>query len=280
MVKIFHISDLHFPTSNWVGSETSIYNGLHKLMEEEYDESTYFLISGDITFKGADDGYNEARRFFTRLMSELRINRKKIILCPGNHDIAGHNAFQQFDSFSNLLREDDIWTFSTKNAIFFETDDAYFLGINSSYRKDHKYGSVDLDEVERCLKSSPMDEEKPRIVIIHHHLLNQYLQDISAIRNVYPFILMLDHFKFHYIFHGHQHTDQLIPIGNSPIYSCGIRTLGFHTMGVNNSCKMYQLTKDELTIKHYSYSSDHPIEGRLGGFKKYNETKIIRGAYR
>src|SRR5205085_3841191 len=47
----------------------------------------YLVISGDMTDKGGEEGFEKARQFVASLIEELRLSPLRCILVPGNHDI-------------------------------------------------------------------------------------------------------------------------------------------------------------------------------------------------
>lgn len=261
-MKFLHISDIHFPTTNWNYIRDEYLNAFLQLIDEIHDPQLSLVISGDITTKGNARGYVEAAGFFNEIISQHKLPRERILLCPGNHDIEPSPPyFKEFDAFCYSLRKDHIFQFNKKTNFVYEMDDCFFLIVNSAFRYDHKYGSVDIDGIKSTLSKSSISQEKTKIAIVHHHFLGQFEDDISTIRNAYPFLKLLEDYQFNCILHGHQHTMMNIQIGNSGIQTIGVRTPTSATRGYVSGVNVYEVSGKKLQVDCYIFSRD------LGGFK-------------
>src|SRR5437588_4383092 len=140
MVTILHLSDLHFGSEELVYTHSELGEGLQPVLSSAKDEKPCVLITGDITFQGRPNGYEEAQQFIRRYLSNHFVDPKRLLLCPGNHDIVQGDPFAPFDSFSYSLRSDRIFTYSDNNYVIWEDDEVLFLGINTAYRFEHRYG--------------------------------------------------------------------------------------------------------------------------------------------
>ena len=272
--NIFHLSDLHFSAREKIYLDSELLSGIEKNIKEVDDPNALMLITGDLTFQGSKKGYDEAKRFFYRLINKNIIHQKNFLLCPGNHDICKDTQFDNFDNFSYFLRKDKDFAYSRKNCSVLFKNNLFFLGINSAYKLNHKYGIVDIEEIKESLRESTVLDADTKIAFVHHHLLNQFEEDISALRNSYSLLVLLDEYKFDYIFHGHQHSNQNLPIGNSQIFSCGVRSFNFNTQGYINGFNHYKISDCSIDVYEYSYSRDTHIKGTIGNFKKTNEFSI------
>lgn len=229
------------------------------------------LITGDITFKGRIEGYESAKRFFSNLFKAIEIDPKKIFLCPGNHDIytEGNDKFVPWDQFSYYLRKDNTFTYSEHDVNGSFIDNIFYLGINSSYKLNTEYGYVNIDEADSLLRSYAdqlEDDKLVKIAFLHHHILNKYETDKSVVRNAFDLITLLDHYKFTYLLHGHQHLSQCVPLGQSPIKLFGVRT--FTVKEDPNGYNNYQIMPGGLSEHQYIYLKDFQSGGINGGFKK------------
>src|SRR5258708_5274302 len=86
-INIVHLSDLHFGA----GAENAlafreIEDPLVALINGT-SPAPIVVLSGDITFKGRSEGYEEASRFFEAIRTATGLDRNRFIACPGNHDI-------------------------------------------------------------------------------------------------------------------------------------------------------------------------------------------------
>lgn len=92
---ILHISDLHFEDDpNQTAKRTNILNDLIYCLNNVTDDwkPNIICITGDISDKNKIEGYKIAKDWIERLRKGLNIQRKNIILCPGNHDIDDNKA--------------------------------------------------------------------------------------------------------------------------------------------------------------------------------------------
>lgn len=226
------------------------------------------VISGDITFQGSKDGFTEAGEFFNQIINDNGIDRRRILACPGNHDIIQNEKprFELFNSFLYSLRKNQDLDFRNKNFTSYMLDEVFFLLINSAYHLNYDYGLVD-EEIYAYIENnkSRIDECKHRIAITHHHMLNQFENDTSAIRNSYPFLYALDLARFDLILHGHQHTIQSMPIGNSRMSISAPRSFNFSEQGYPNGINHYFLnTNGKFEKEEYQFSKDKtPTKVRL-----------------
>src|SRR5262249_9063663 len=85
-IRILHLSDLHFDTDTapatkfrWLADDLRL--GLH------IQQLEYLVISGDVTDKGGNVGFEKAREFVVLLMNQFGLAANRCILVPGNHDV-------------------------------------------------------------------------------------------------------------------------------------------------------------------------------------------------
>ena len=194
MITIVHISDLHFGSNELVYTHSELNSGLYSFLSAVKDEKPYVLITGDITFRGRPYGYTEAEQFMRRYLEDDLLTRGKLLLCPGNHDIvkASSDPFANFDAFSYALRLDNVFTYGDKSCVIYEDNDVAFIGINTAYRSDHRYGAADIKKLHELLTAKTWPANKLKIAFLHHHLINQFEGDISVLRNAYEVLTVLD----------------------------------------------------------------------------------------
>ncbi|MEW5287559.1 metallophosphoesterase family protein, partial [Klebsiella michiganensis] len=174
-MDIIHLSDLHFGDPNAPFQESKLAYSLSKYIIET-TENPILLISGDVTIKGQKNGYGIASIFFEKLIADGKLNRSNIIACPGNHDIVD-NKFSDYDDFIYGLRRDHEMDFSEQSFRVINVEDITFLLLNSSYHLDHKYGLIDTDVFKVDMSER---ENTKKILVLHHHILNQFRDDTSA----------------------------------------------------------------------------------------------------
>lgn len=222
-MKLLHLSDPHFGSNNYLVKPHKVQRGLIQFIREHLDdepETFYLMITGDITSKGYEDGFKQAKFFFNEIIEQTKILKKNILICPGNHDIC-NNSFEDFDTFSYKLRSDRSFLFNESNNQLLLNDNICFLGINTAYHLNNKYGKIDLSGLDELLQShaSKISNINLKIAFFHHHILNILDDDNSAIKNSYNLMHLLSEYKFNAIFHGHQHAKQLFDINGINVYS-------------------------------------------------------------
>lgn len=86
MVRILHLSDLHFTGAEAVnGLVQPLLNDLHGPLKA--GRIDYLVASGDFADKCSDTGYAKAGEFLKVLQEKLKVVPESTVLCPGNHDV-------------------------------------------------------------------------------------------------------------------------------------------------------------------------------------------------
>ncbi len=87
-IRILHLSDLHFT------AETSPPAKLQWLLDDirkgeclGFETLEYLVISGDVTDRGREEGFERAREFVSLLIQEFNLSAQQCIFVPGNHDV-------------------------------------------------------------------------------------------------------------------------------------------------------------------------------------------------
>ena len=89
-IRILHLSDLHFTDKTNPQTKLRLLLQDIRQQDEQYaaiDTVEYLVISGDMTDRGQDAGFEKARRFVELLVSELGLSFERCIFVPGNHDV-------------------------------------------------------------------------------------------------------------------------------------------------------------------------------------------------
>ncbi|WP_417228255.1 metallophosphoesterase family protein [Amphritea sp.] len=239
-MDIVQFTDFHFGSEDAVFSNQSLVGTLAGWLKRNCSNPV-MVISGDITFQGRKEGYAKAQVFFDSLIKQEAVNRSHILVCPGNHDIVD-GSFNDFNSFAYHLRRDSKCSFGTNHHATILLEGVLFKLFNSSYHMDHTYGLIDESSFEEELRC----HEGVKLAVTHHHLLNMFKKDTSAIRNSYDFLTYLDSEGFSYVFHGHQHAEQSYYLGKKPMRVISARSGNFRQKGYLNSINIYRLDKMEL----------------------------------
>jgi len=212
--EILHLSDLHFGNPAAYLSRKEAGKVLDSLLAKVNAQAVFLVISGDIVLEGNQIGYSEALAVINGAIERNKVNRSRVLLCPGNHDIVkevnGRRYFASFDEWSAGVRGDKECTFAGMPARLIENELGCFLLINSAYHADHKIGLVDLNAVEELLRDLPTSGEttqlQMRVAITHHHMVPVLQDDASTMRNAYGLIQLLGKYSFSALLHGHQHA--------------------------------------------------------------------------
>lgn len=262
---ILHVSDLHFGDPQATLNRIEVSKVFGSLLARA-GRDVLVVLSGDITFQGQKKGYSEARDALQPALEKLGISGKRVIVCPGNHDIvkaaAGGPSFEAFDVWSAGLRNDKLCTFNDNACRRVSCPEADFLVINSAYHGDSKYGLVDLAQLEMVLAEmgSALSEDLPRVAVVHHHLIPfSGPTDNSTTRNAYQVLTRLVKHGFSLVLHGHQHALLELGVGGGLMKLCGVGSFRYLTRGFVNGASVYRIEKgNKVSPEHYAISKDAP----------------------
>jgi len=271
MLAILHITDLHFgkQSEEIFRNKPDLAKSIVRAITPNVAGATskVLVVSGDLIYKGSKsvNAYPEARIFLQDLCRLWEVETNQTIICPGNHDIVKGRT----DPFAPI--NDVIFALSRRSALLFKdqtsvcvaTPEADFLVINSAFRRNHEYGSVDLDSL-ACFPVSI----KPRVAVLHHNLLGVLEKDSSAVRNAYPLIVRLLHDKVRLVLHGHQHIKEEFPIGAPRCRIVGAGSLNFKSdNGTPNQFNLITLADTKTNVFRYIWRPDLPVDGILGAWQ-------------
>lgn len=251
-MNIIHLSDIHFGNPGSTFSSNIMSKELAKFINNIKGDDVVFIISGDITYKGCKEGYQEAKSFLNYLLSNSRLKNKNVIACPGNHDIT-KNGFQEFNALLYGIRKDRKMNFSELGVKVIEFSEIVFFVVNTSYHLDSKFGLVDADVLNENMEDK--FQGKTRLAVFHHHLLNVFDQDVSAIRNAYGFVKWLEQNNVLYAFHGHQHVDQEYSLGSNCMKTYSARSGNFSERGYMNAFNYYSLSNGIMNREAYVFEN-------------------------
>jgi len=103
-INILHISDLHLEEFKPKNQGVIKSRFQEKTFEDKFFTSIkdsgvkidFVIITGDLANIGTTDEYKIVIEFLERLVQEIQIDKKNILICPGNHDINWRKSKQAF----------------------------------------------------------------------------------------------------------------------------------------------------------------------------------------
>jgi hypothetical protein len=105
IVRILHLSDLHFtPDTAWNAELKALLNDL-KSDDLRCDVVHHLVISGDFVDLGNPVAFSLCTEFVSEFLSELGISIERVVLVPGNHDVVDDDRFYQWKSKKDGLKE-------------------------------------------------------------------------------------------------------------------------------------------------------------------------------
>ena len=129
IMKILHISDLHFGTRE---DALRWYSQLSDDLKQglSCNKLNAMIISGDVANFADDVEYRAAKEFVERICDEFRMNRSDVIIVPGNHDLNWEL------SKAGYTEEKKETTHGLKEGTFIEENDSVILLRNDeAYKK-------------------------------------------------------------------------------------------------------------------------------------------------
>lgn len=270
-----HISDLHLRSS---------YDGdivLDKLLEDITNflinnsfNLDFIVLSGDISYSSKPEEYKIAFKFLDKLLEITHLDKNKLFLVPGNHDVdrgaispgaqSIRKNLKSRDDINNLLANDDdrslmlkrLHNYSQfiedyiKENIIFNNSKYYYLkkirvndleisivGLNSAWLSGSNEDQGKLALGEKQVRSALQQVENSDITIaIMHHPIG-WLLDVDK-SSVEPILYK----KCDFILHGHLHEQNLNQI-NAPGRASTIIAAGasFEKRLTHNSYNFVQL---------------------------------------
>lgn len=120
ILRILHLSDLHFTCSKKQGdkwavnafNEQMVNRSMLAAIEQLTCKNICFdliIITGDIAFSGKSDEYEVAGLFFKELLEKTKLDKNRLFLIPGNHDV-------DRDEIDEILGK-SIYTYSSQDEI-------------------------------------------------------------------------------------------------------------------------------------------------------------------
>jgi predicted phosphodiesterase len=211
-----------------------IENLINLLKSEEVD---YILCPGDITDKCNTQGFIGGWNYLLELKEHFKA--KKIIATVGNHDVdsRGNNDSYSYSNVKGIKKnypfenngDKIIEEFYANGYTIIEENEIIFLVIDSCFyhhnKEESPKGKILIDtinEIENKVKE--LDEEKYKILLLHHHPIEHTRKDLGeedVLKNGKELVEMISNYNFDLIIHGHKHDPWLRLENNITILSSG-----------------------------------------------------------
>lgn len=212
MIKIAHISDIHF------GAEDSV---LAEIILEDLIavDPRLVAVSGDLTQRAKTKQFKQAAEFLDR------IKAPKIVI-PGNHDISLFNIFRRFIKPLNRFFK----FISDEMCPIYQDDNIAAVGINSARSLTLKSGRINRDQIALIKKRfRKIDPDIMKIIVIHHNLVpSPGEKSQSFIGRAGLLLDTIGHVEIDLVLAGHVHTaySEIIAPSGSHSYTSVLASAG------------------------------------------------------
>jgi predicted phosphodiesterase len=215
-IRWLHISDFHLRHRDaW--SQDVVLEAMCERICQQRDEGVtadFILATGDLSFSGHVDEYDQVSRFFGELSTASGVSPERIFCVPGNHDVdrerqklcflgARHYLQDQNRVDEILVRSDDMTTLLLRQENYYNFQDAYGKGQVRTRTNDGLgyVSALTIDDVRIAilgLNSSWLAEGG---IEDHLQLLMGERQVINAINLAEPLnphiVIAISHHPFH-----------------------------------------------------------------------------------
>ncbi|THV57510.1 metallophosphoesterase [Chryseobacterium candidae] len=297
---ILHISDLHVSRDQEFGggaikvqyylstskeTEASIHfidKFINRISSDFPDTKIYLLITGDITNSAEKNEFEFALSFITRIIDKLHIEKKNILIIPGDHDLNRRdiaNLFSvkeprtneevniaKYHNFCNFYQNVLGRTFDPNKVIFDQLiveDSIVLLGLNSCTQIDlkQKEGSIPIEKFEEEFAEISVGEKKI-IACVHHNFTSSYEnkndgQWVSGNRQRFVDKLLTNGINFIFTGNEHANSSKTIFLGEITTSDAGCLT----SKDWDASYKVYPIQISEDIVLKNKIFSLHKIHG-------------------
>ncbi len=274
------LSDLQFGKKHRFGYPSNISQKVAfdiNLLSSRYDFTPeYLLITGDIAETANKDEFDDAIDQLEQLAERISINKKNILVVPGNHDISWHLyqvaseagdpslKLSPYEKFLNRLHQNDSicsvanmrYPFLVDNRLGVE-----FLLLNSCENEDHEIheGYIDKEKLILTLnhnvKRTNEDKRNSLIKIaMLHHRLDTQRGSKEMVTNSEEIESILLSYDYDLVLSGHIHRNQfhIKDIGEKKIIKSGTGSTGINfterSDGTQNQYNIHIIDRPKASI--------------------------------
>lgn len=266
--NILHLSDLHFDINDPCDSLFTKWEKMVAILKKKIPSIKYFVLSGDIIcFYNMHENYELAYKYLSYLVDELKIDRDKIMICTGNHEMLALNDID-LNTFWKKSYSKDIYPIISEYSDFLKKitgielqsiedlyylkkfDECDFMVINSlfAFTKDKKDLFFQNEEVIKKIIDHYQKNDKQRFLVTHAGIKYNPSLYKTGLEDIFKTVLC-----------GHKHVDINIDTidKNSRIELVSGNTDGFVD---NNNMYMLYNVKDKINVKKLRYNNSWFIE--------------------
>lgn len=310
---IIHISDLHVTLYNKLNgtfndkcdsylttnsskelSNSYVTNFCEYINKQYPDRECFLIISGDITNSAENDEFTFAENFIKEILEQLRIDKKNLLLIPGDHDIHRRSIINELEQNptdqAHLLTEIKYERFSkfyynlksqnfpvNKQIVDFLNikDRIVVIGLNSNYKINDEggEGNIPADKFREEMLELKSIFTLPQLnfVLAWHHNISAGFEDKNSgqwekeNRGLLLSEVMNQEVKL--ILNGNEHIRQSKKINGDSIYISDCGTLS--TIKYESSFKVFEVLIDDNSVNlknnihllHKSNNNDKPNYG-------------------
>lgn len=284
---ILHISDLHIidhiytdnAPSRFQKSEAYLEN-LVKTISEEEKKYGYkvksIIVTGDVAHTAEKEQYDEASVLLSELCSKLKIDKKNVIIVPGNHDISWSKLtnylkenritnknefykhsdikFEYFKNFYDAFFEDKK-NFNPQSAIvdYIEIEELgiVVIGLNSVYKesqmkKDH-VGFININTLKKELEELKDNLKDKFVIAVLHHSPIPIGDEKRSMVNWDDALTFLQACNINTFITGHSHVSQSVSHEAKDILRYFVTgSIGIDSKDIANTFLILREEEDEL----------------------------------
>jgi predicted phosphodiesterase len=133
-----HISDFHFKSDSSYDRDSVLgaFIGSIKQITNRSGKIDFIIATGDIANSGKSEEYKNASVFFDKLLEEVGLSRKELIVLPGNHDVDRKASAALIRTLSTRAESDNFFEpqksilhIKERQSAFSEWYNSYFSGL-------------------------------------------------------------------------------------------------------------------------------------------------------
>src|SRR5262249_39426189 len=168
-VRILHLSDLHFTAkTSPVTLKQALVNDVRNGDNLGFRDVEYLVISGDMTDRGGEVGFDKAREFVSLLVEEFRLSAQRCIFVPGNHDVQDLKA--SFDWYASPEEARKVERYETR---WHKEGEVIFLPSADYPQRLKKFSDAFYHKV--LQEPYPLEPERPVVAYLFPDTRIQFL---------------------------------------------------------------------------------------------------------